>query len=288
MIKINDRAMLVGVFTSLPGQTKLDRVSTNKFLEDNHAQEGSGKWSTVLWPDEATKVPRSIAGKLRARIDFLSGPYFVKGLRILPSGLYFDAMEEGRNHLPEFNSSVDDSVARMDEWIETQRIKANGLFRRELYPATHDQFRQMFSLDVRVLPMPESDNFLLLNLAQEAVNEECNNYRKLMEESAINNEQQLFSRLLDPILNAVKIIERLEAGEKPKVYQTLLGNIEKMVKVLPHLNLTGNAQLEELRLLAKGLVNQADTDSLKESSAVRKATLDQANAIIQKMKGYGS
>jgi hypothetical protein len=288
MIKINDRAMLVGVFTSLPGQTKLDRVSTNKFLEDNHAQEGSGKWSTVLWPDEATKVPRSIAGKLRARIDFLSGPYFVKGLRILPSGLYFDAMEEGRNHLPEFNSSVDDSVARMDEWIETQRIKANGLFRRELYPATHDQFRQMFSLDVRVLPMPESDNFLLLNLAQEAVNEECNNYRKLMEESVINNEQQLFSRLLDPILNAVKIIERLEAGEKPKVYQTLLGNIEKMVKVLPHLNLTGNAQLEELRLLAKGLVNQADTDSLKESSAVRKATLDQANAIIQKMKGYGS
>lgn len=279
--------MLCGVFKSLPGASRKDASTTQEVLAKNHAADDAGYWSGAIWPKAALYPADSVAGKLRSEIDLLTGPYFVKGLRLLPSGLYMRAMEQGRRIIPQFNAAVQESAARLDEWIDLMKEKQNGMFRPDLYPSTPEQFMQMFKLELKVMPLPDQSNFLLVQLADEAINEVRQDYQRALDESLATHQQELFNRLMEPVLNMARILSRYESQEKkPKVYESLIGNVVQVVETLPHLNLAGNPKLEELRLLAAQMTEGLTTKGLKESGSVRLQTMAQADEILRRMKDY--
>ncbi len=275
--------MLCRVSLTLPGQSRMDKSITRKVIDENHASSDAGSWHSNLWPKPAIEYARAVGGKLRREIELITGPYFVDGLRILPAGLYMKAMEKGRNILPEFDRVKWESAQRLDEWKEIMR-RNNGLYRPELYPNTPEQMAALFNLELRVMPLPDADNFLILQMANDAIEEVRNDYQSQIDSAIQEHERELFDRFMDSLLRMAKVL----SAEKPRIFETLLGNVRQIVEALPHLNLTHSAKLDELQAMGTDMIQGVTTSELKESDTARQETLNKVNAILAQMKGYGA
>jgi len=285
-MRIRDKAVLVKLSLGAPGNTRKDPTITSEVKTKHSLGDKAGRWLKQLYPDEALKPVTVIGGEARTFHYANSLPWADEGWRILPTAnhlAYTDKLRELRAKYLE--TAETHFLAKLNDWEDWAREQHNGTFDPADY-LTADKLRRKFAFATEFSPIPDGEDFR--DNAQVADEERAAMSAQVVDRvsAAVKAaECDLWERLTTPLS---AIVERLSDPEH-KFKDTLVGNVADIIRLVPALNLTGNAKLEEFRreIEAAGL-HGLNPQVLRDSKPDRKAAADKAAAILAKMQGYAA
>ena len=260
------------------GNTKEDKSVT----DETKARLGltnkkAGKWQKFLLPPAALKRITEMQGAARREHDLLTLKWS-KGMGMLAiSGreAYETRMERCRGR---WREAVDDFCATY--WsvhIPAAREMLGSTFNSADYPPA-DRIRSYFSFTYTIFPVPDASHFdaRLQEIYSGQLTTEVN--RRVGEAVA-----ELWTRLLEPVQ---KMAERLNNPEA--VFRdSLVGNIQQIVEIMPALNLTGDSRIAQATAQIQAELANLDPEKLRKDGAVRARAAVSANNIIASFGAMG-
>jgi hypothetical protein len=201
----------------------------------------------------------------------------------------------------ELQHAFEAAVLRFDGGYEQLVIHHSGLgtmFKIEDYPgmrreggALHFRFpnelRERFSFKTDILPMTDAEDF------RAAVgDEERQRIRRQIAESvhaALRlGTREIWQRLFEPVSHMSKCLKEFSSADKdnkPKLYDSMIANIVKVLDVLPKLNLEGDLNLEKMgEEIRRELV--VERKELRKSDQLASVTASKAEEITRRMAAY--
>lgn len=274
---LQDRAMLVTLNISKWTNRKHDKsVSTE--VERAHAAKDAGRYSKQLIDKSALEPIGKIASAARDYHYKVTLPWGDNGDRLLPSSLFLDHADQMRLFKDEFNSRVRDFVRAYPALVQSARQRLGTMYEPSDYPMSHE-IADKFGIETRVTPVASASDFRV-NLNQEYVDHIKEGIERDANERQVQAVKHCYGRVRDVVS---KIQERL--ADKDAVFRdSLIENARELVKVLPHLNVTGDPELIVIQNEVETMLVSPDT--LRNDPDRRSATAAKAADILSRMAGF--
>lgn len=283
---IQEKAMLMDINISQWSARKLDRKVTQEVNKSHNASDDAGRYNKMLVSDPAIKELASIARDARGHFFKHTLPWQDTGSRILPAVTFMQLAQDMGRFKASFESKVHEIILNYNEMIRKAKTRLNGMFNMSDYPNA-SQIEKYYSFDVRVLPVPHAGDFRV-ELQEHIIDRIKDSMAEKEKESLELATQDLWKRVYDAVENVATQMSK----PKPIVFDSLIGNVKELCKILPSLNINDDAGLDSvLADLESGLAT-VDTDSLKGDSAhgTRRDVAKEASGIlsrINQLKGGG-
>jgi len=171
-----------------------------------------------------------------------------------------------------------------EEWYaaflaaEAQRLR--GVYDRDNYPATVSGYAAKIGCRVRLSPVPGADDVRVT--ADEATLERV---RQSVEAGIRERETVALGDATQRLVEGLKRVVTVLRADKPRVYETLLGELTDLVKTLPQLNVWGDETLQRAVDEASWIVAGTSTEQLRNSPAARAETAAAAAATLRRIEG---
>ena len=280
-MKITDKAVLVRLSISMPGNTRKDPSITAEVKLKHALGDKSGRWLKQLYPTEALEPLSKLGAEARNWHYDHSLPWTDEGSRILPTAAHFDYTAKMRDYRHQYEALADSHfIGRLKEWVEWAKKEHNGTFNESEY-LSGDQLRKKFGFTTEFTPIPSGEDFRVQLSAEEMADmtAQVDNRVALAVKDA---HRDLWGRLVAPV---AAMVERLSNPDH-KFKDSLVGNIREIVGLIPALNLTGDTALESFRQQVERDLSHWNPDTLREVQDTRKHVADKAAEILAKMQGY--
>jgi Protein of unknown function (DUF3150). len=277
MKALSEMALLANLTISQWTARKYD-ISITRKIERDHNTHNAGRFNKILVAENALQEITKKASQARAFLRTNTLPWGDTGDRILPSTNYFEVVAQLKTYKGEFDAAVNNFVRQYPTLKEDARRRLNGMFQEADYP-TLTTIQSKFNFEVTFLPIPDTEDFRL------KLNSEEVNKLKVKIESEINTR---FSQATKDIWLRIKeavehMVERL-SEEKAIFRDSLITNIEEMIKILPRLNFTGDKDISATIESMKTLIVHPDT--LRKSPVIRNKKAQEAKAILDKISDF--
>lgn len=289
-VKLGERAILMRFSAGLPGEEREDhRVSAEVKSEKNLGQN-SGKWEKRLYPKEALATVKTKINEFRSYHDSVTLP-FDTGIGILPAALIQEYTDKAREFKGQIQNTFETTfLADPEKWIEWARREHNGTFEPDNYPGfdsmgnfNPDEFRAVMRKKLYVrnepLPVPNAEHFASQVASLLGTDLESVDLR--VADASKEAQRELMRRLIEPVQHMAQTLSK----EKPKIYETLIGNIRDIVRVASALNLTGDPEIDRLIADVETLTRYS-AKVLKDSSVTRSEAQKAAQATLDRLAGY--
>ena len=188
-------------------------------------------------------------------------------------------------HQREFNEAVSTFVNQFQGLVSQYKSQLGSLFRPEDYPSI-EELRGKFSLETKVMPMPEAGDFRV-SLGNEERDRIKRQITASVEASLTVARRELWQRAYDAVSHMAERLQSYKAEESgtTRLHASIVTNLMKLVDVMPKLNIAHDAELERLteEIRSRLLVNP---DMLRKSETVRTETARAASQIAARMAGY--
>jgi hypothetical protein len=274
-------AVLVRLNISIFPNTRQDPAITDEVRARKSLGIGAGKWIKHMFPVEAFDPIRKIGGEARRKHYDQTLPWEDNNrlLTVAARSKYHEGIDE-------FRAAFDEAAAAFltdyDNWLNQARIMHGKTFNEVEYPLARDM-KSHFGFAIEYYPVPHSSHFIMKGVAQKAVDEmrldlESRNQTRLQE--AVRD---TWRRLMDPIQ---KIADTLSSPDS--IFRdTLVGNVNDIVDLVPALNVTGDHQLVAFANDIKTRFASLDPQILRNDNAVRKDTAAAARAMLERFGSVG-
>lgn len=278
--------MLCSLSISMWSARKHDPEASEEIATLHGAKSDAGRYNKMLLPKEALAEIQKIMSEARHEHYFMTLPWGDDGYRVLPAAAYLDHTAKMREISNRFGPAVDTLVQRFEQLVREAKLRLNGLFREADYPSTAE-LRAKFSFETKVIPLPDAADFRVC-LGDEEKERIKRQITATVEASLQVATRDLWQRLYEAVkhmserLNAYRVVE--DRVEHP-FRDSIVGNLVRLVEVLPKLNVSRDPELERLaeQVRASLLV---DPKELRQSESVRTETAKAAAAIADRMASY--
>ena len=286
---LGERAMLVSLSVSIWSARKHDVRISDKVAAEHGADRSMGRYAKHLIPRDLLAAVTAANTALREHHNLNTLAWGDDGTRILPAANYLGYQAQQQTLEDAFDRAVRDFVASYPAYVETARTALNGLFDPRDYPAPA-QINGKFAVRRHVLPVAQPDDFRVqLDDAQVArirAEIEARNA-----ELVANANRDLWQRVQEV---TSRLVERLSAFQvDPKTggrinpfRDSLIENIRALLEIMPRLNITGDARIEQVRQDLAGQVARHDPEALRANDVLRAEVVDAASGILARMEGY--
>ncbi len=286
---LGERAMLVSLSVSIWSARKHDARISDKVAAEHGADRSMGRYAKHLIPRDLLAAVTAANTALREHHNLNTLAWGDDGTRILPAANYLGYQAQQQTLEDAFDRAVLDFVASYPAYVETARTALNGLFDPRDYPAPA-QINGKFAVRRHVLPVAQPDDFRVqLDDAQVArirAEIEARNA-----ELVANANRDLWQRVQEV---TSRLVERLSAFQvDPKTgsrinpfRDSLIENIRALLEIMPRLNITGDARIEQVRQDLAGQVARHDPEALRANDVLRAEVVDAAGGILARMEGY--
>jgi hypothetical protein len=276
---IHDKAMLVRLNITLFSPNKTDKKLTNEVLDRHGAKSDAGRFTKAILPTEALEGIKKISGEARTFHYTNTLPWSDEGARILPTNNLTKYMDKMREFSSSFYSCVENFGESYQGYVDEARRTLNGMFNENDYPSQSEVLNK-FRFKTELNPVPASDDFRVAVHTEEMRNlkADLDERVRLAETEAVKD---LYRRLADPLK---AMVERLSDPDG-KFRDSLVGNVQEMIELIPALNIAGDVVLDELTREARELTRHTP-NRLRDDSTARKETARKAQSILDKMAGY--
>lgn len=290
MSKISERAVLVRFSAGVPGEEREDHRVSNEIKVQKNLGEDAGKWEKRLWPKDALKNVKAKINEARTYVGKMTVP-FDTGTGILPSA----RVVEFKAKLNEFDEQVrvlaeQEFLADPEKWIDWARNAHNGTFEPDNYPGCQSDgsfdpdvfrtvMRRKFYLRTTLMPVPNSTHYsetVSLVLGQDA-----DSIDQRVAEASIEAQRELLKRLITPVQHMARKLSE----DKPRIYETLIGNVKEIAEIARDLNVSGNPEIASFVGEVEALARYS-TEVLRESSVTRAEAQKAAQATLDRLSGY--
>lgn len=291
------QAMLCRLCISQWDGHKYDREVSEEIANLHNAEKDAGRYRKRLLPRSVLQPITKAIRLARRQHAFHTLPWGDDDYRILPAAAYLDH----RKAMQELKNAFLSAVSRLEGRFEQLVIHQNGLgtmFKVEDYPGMRDlegrlvfqfphELIERFSFETKVLPMPDVSDF-----RADVGDQERERIRRQITES-VNaalrlGTREIWQRLYEPVSHMAQCMAEFNAAgkdNKPKLYESMITNIVKVLDVLPKLNLEGDSSLEKMaEEIRSELV--VERKELRKSAALSNHTANKAAEITRRMAAY--
>ena len=286
---LSERAMLVGLSVSIWSARKHDVRISDKVAAEHGADRSMGRYAKHLIPRELLSAVNAANTALREHHNLNTLAWGDDGIRILPAASYPGYQEHQQTLQDRFDRAVRDFVASYPTYVEAARSALNGLFDPRDYPSPK-RIAEKFAVRRHVLPVAQPDDFRV----------------RLGEADVARIRAEIETRTADLVASAnrdlwqrvqavtLRLIERLNAfevdpasGHRVHPFRdSLIENVRALLEIMPRLNITGDARIEQVRQELAERVACHAPEALREDHVLRAEVVDAASGILARMEGY--
>jgi hypothetical protein len=278
MEKITQRIMLVALTVTKPKLSEKDKQVTTEVALDKQASTAAIAVIKQLYPKHLLQPIQEVEGAARRHIESLSsmsmGRMSMVPLKLLPSLL----QDIGVFRL-QFQQAVTVFLNNYAGVMFQAQQEQGSMFDQSAYPDL-STLKADFTFEMSYVPMGDVPNFI--DGMEEADRAELQaeveeNTRKTL----AAGQKEIYSRLGA----AIARIKTQCSNDKGKIYDSLTGNLDEMLKVLPALNLADDPEFTRLCEEARSLV--VSPVAIKTVPGVRESLASKAGDMLAQMQAMG-
>lgn len=278
------QAMLVSLSFGLCRQTRQNKSEAHKVEEDNSAARGTVRVSTFYFQRELQggKIQDALSdlkkyfGEWRSAHNRLTRNWDGQNTRLLPAPLiqrYLDMKSHYEEGAPAILQAF---LADYPDWYNTASERMGDLFDADDFPS-FDQVRSDISWNTAILPLPAAEQWKRISLISPdiaATMEESTNQR--IHQAVEDARKQTWQDLTKPIQNIVDVLSK----DKPRIFDSLLGNLGEILELVPAFNLSNDPHLAQFTSEAKATLAGIKPDDLRNDPDLRKVTCQAAQVLL--------
>lgn len=283
MNNIRNQAMLVSLNIGLFNPKKTDRSVTREVLISKNASANAGAFVKNILPDEAVKPIQASGSALRAWVYTQTLPWNDESFRLLPVAQWDVFTDQLRARIASFNSLVDQFCAQYETHRDKALLQLGALADPKDYPPLAT-VRTKFYINVNYTPLPNSRDFRLDDMPEEAMSELREQADLRVAEAVSEARNDLYRRLTERLEHIVKRMSEASAKkEGTRIHASLLTNLSELCQLIPALNVTKDQELENLRQRVMREITPFDIEDIRDSEDSRTALKTKASSILEAM-----
>ena len=278
---ISASSMLVELNLSVWTANKLDRSATDTVLVSNGATS-----------HDAAQVRKNLMSGTSARkkiADYATGcrnwhytrtlPWSDKGVRLLPTSLFFDYKAELTKRQFEFDRMIGQFLIDYPQLVQQAQSNMGTLFNPEDYPSA-EEVRSKFGFKVVFSPVPESGDFRLDLPSQELADMRAD--YDMAYNTRLNEAMgAAWGKLHEMLTGMSKKLTESDDDTKRRWHDTFLTNAYDMCSLLTHLNVANDPKLEAARQRMESALTGADIEIIKTDELTRANLKDRLDSILK-------
>ena len=284
-MSIANKAILVQLNISAWGTDRKDNAQAKKLAALNNAREGAVNVDKDIMA--GTTLAREIilhAGRARTWNNSVTLPWQDKGPRLLPMSYFFEWKRQMNDWETKFNELVDKFVNNFNSEVQIAMCELGSLANPDLYPDP-TSIRSKYNWACATTPVPKSGHFCVdahaKDIAEMVKSCDADVQAKLAE--AMRKPWEKLHSLLTHMSKKLAELnedEGIEGEPKKRIRNTFVDNAVDLCKLLTHMNVTADPELEAARKKLELLLMNADVDDLREYEGVRSTMKNQVDSIL--------
>lgn len=273
---LKDKAIAVSVSVNKPQMTKKDNAVTCEVALDKNASSSAIAVIKNLYPKHLVEPINVVEGAARRYVESVTAPWG-RGVNLLPSALFMEFKDNINKFELQFHQAVTVFLNNYANVLAQAQTEQGDMFDGGQYPDMA-HLKAGFSFSVRYLPIATGGD-VVLALEKDTLKELQDEIEKQTKEMLAEAMKVNHQRLHD----AVERIYTQCSKPEGRIYDTLTGNLDELLRVLPSLDLNDDPVFRDLCMKAARLVVSPDT--IKASPEKREEMAKDAKAILASMKG---
>jgi molybdopterin converting factor small subunit len=230
-----------------------DRSASDEVISNKGATRDSGRFVKNLFAgaDGELRAVNQQATAIRAYVYSRTLPWSnntdgaKRGDRLISAKQSFEFLKE----LNEIKREYDAAVSKLQAMWDTRKAEAiqnlGGLAREDDYPDPNT-LPDMFSVSVDLRPVPTMGDFKRVNVPAELAEALGERHMQLAEAQVSNALDDLKKRLLESLQRMGTQLKKAGAGEKTRLYDSLVTNLQDLVGLARTMNVKGKNELSDL------------------------------------------
>jgi hypothetical protein len=269
-MSISDRAVLVQLNISSWGTERLDKGQTERINVLNNADAKAGKVHKDLMC--GTTLAKDIdlhVGRARLWNHQNTMPWQDRGARLLPTSLFLSYKAEMNSRESSFVAMVNRFIPNYAAAKQTAMNYLGSMYREEDYPEVND-IASKYKWTLSVSPIPSSGHFCLDVPAEdlENVRKSCDDFVEQKVAEAMRKPWEDLHTMLTGMSGKLQEVDELN-GTPKRFHETFVTNALDLCKLLNHMNITNDPQLDKARQQLELVLAGTDVDDIKENEFVR-------------------
>jgi len=296
---IASKTMLAAIELGLPRQGTQLKIEATKIEQENHTEKGTVRPPSITyfkkevlnsgpgkkWQEvDGLATLKDFQAEYKAAVRALAKYPYAAGLYLAPAPVVDDLIqikEKYEGKLAQVWMHWADK--EYPEWAETAPQRMGAFYDASDFP-TLAECQKSFRAQLILVPLAEKEQVARIALISPKSQSLLMAHADATSKQAVAElHKQIWSDLMTPLQKIVTVFEK----DKPKIYDTLLGNLMSMVNLIPsYKELCQDPELEAAAAKAKEVFSQMTTDDLRASDEARKAALFQAKDLIAKVTPF--
>jgi hypothetical protein len=279
---VHTRALLVWLQIRSWSARKYDRAVSEKTNRDHGASSGSSRTNKALLSkhDRSYSALMTLIGSLRTWHYGETLAWSDAGDRLLTTDNFMHYADTLRVKINEINNAIDAFACD----YPTLRLEASqrlgGMYNSADYPDAAD-IRNRFGVTVAYKPVP-AEGDIRVDLAADQVEAIKASIAASNSASVEHAMHDAWSRLHDVVQSAA-----IKLADPSAIFRdSLINNVSEICGVLERLNVTGDADLDAMRVEALNKIAHLNPDTIRGSKLLREQTANDAADILAKMSQF--
>jgi hypothetical protein len=288
MSNITEKAMLVNLTISQWTAQRHDKKVSREVSDIHGNREDMGRYQKSLVAKSALEEIKKLASAARLEHYNRTLPWRDGGDRILSSAGYFQYTQEMREYQDKWTAAVDKFVTGYPQYVQDARTSLNGLFDADDYPSDA-AIREKFGLSFDLVPMPEAADFRVdLGTEETArIKSQIESDSRAMLDRAMRSVWERLADVVGRMADRLKAYAILPSGKVDNAFRdSLVSNIVELLDLLPTLNITDDARINQFAADIRANLVQYSPEQLRESETLRADVANRADEILAKMSGF--
>jgi len=285
-LDITSRAMLVNLSFGSWRASKLDKKETEA-VRSKTRSDAFRTYKTLVDKSALEAITKN-QNAARAWHNDRTVPFDDKGRRVLSSAIFLEYSSELNKFKATHDKLVADFIAAYPDIVNEAKVMLNGGFNPDDYPSP-EEVESKFRFETEIEPIPTAGHFMV-ELNHDAVDTVAKSIEDSVQRKLESGMNTVWKRLYDCIeAMAVKLpaFNPDEKGAKRGTFRdSLVTNLTELCDILPALNLSGDAGLEQLRQEAVEQLTRYTAEGLRSSETARNETAKAAQELIERMSAY--
>ena len=286
-IPLSERAMLASVNIRQWSGRRLDKRVTDETNRAHGAESDAGRYNKLLIAKPHIAELQKIAGKARNDFYWHTLPWLDNGGRILPAAGYDGFMRDMNQARLLFESKTREFISGYPAFIEESRIRLNGMFNADDYPAPAD-IAGRFSFDVAILPFPESADFRVALPDSDAIRQQIESRTQELVGAAMRESWSRIAEVVGAMAEKLAAYKPAAGEQKAEnVFRdSLVANLESLVEILPGINIAADPNMSKIADLMQSHLCGLSAEKLRSDHALRGETARKAEAIGKAISAF--
>lgn len=278
---LSSSAMLVELSISVWTGRKLDRKVSNDVDISNSTRTKAGNYhKNLLAGDESLSAIQKLAGLIRTYHMSVTSPWNDAGQRLLSTGMFITYRQEMSRLENDYWGLVNQFLPEYGVKISAAAFQLGALFNRDEYPDV-DQVQHKFGMSVRYTPVPESGDFRV-DVTNEAMNDLKDQYDTLYKANLDKVTKDAWDRLHKVLTQLSFGLRTDENGKQGKIYSSVVENAQELCNMLTYFNVSGDTQLEAMRIKLEDTMIGLDVKDIKDSDYIRGTVKQTVDTMLDK------